>query len=214
LQAIFRNLWIFLAGEVLLLGVALQSESSLVSKLTGPDGIPENAQEIISVSRSISTGALVAAVLFVIVMVGLSAWAILRDRRRELVIGDSELALPDSDTPIPFDRIVTIVFMADPFINDAVLIEGVTADAENAANTTLEVVGFTAALLSPGPVDKNALPLPAELGEITRFHHIPQNEAVAAELASRVSSVRPAARILTLVNRFRKQRVVWRKAGQ
>lgn len=215
IQAVFRNLWVLLAGEVLLLGVAFQNERSLVSGLTGPDGVPENAQELIHMSRAIGTGTLVAIALFVAVMAGLTTWAVIREQRRTLVVETKGIFLPEAlDHTIPFENIGTLVFSADPVTNDAVLIEGVTADADNAPHTTLEMIGITNAVLSPGPVDKSALPLPSELGSITRFHHFRNSEDIAAAIAAAASSAKPDIQILTLVNKYRKQRVIWRKAAQ
>ncbi len=209
LQSVFRNLWIVVAGEVLLFGVAIQSELSMLSRLENPTTTPEDAAQAVHVARTVGSWALVAVVVFFAIMIAWTVWTIARERQVELAFSDGRLLLPDG-TSIPCSGIGTVLFVHDPQINDPMLFTGVTAEEGDGPDSSIEEVHLFAQKLEQGLVDKGSLPFRGDLGFILRFHHFPGNEKLAKALVHSLLHGNPDASVLTLINKHRRQRVIWR----
>ncbi|GAB4164276.1 MAG: hypothetical protein Kow00107_10770 [Planctomycetota bacterium] len=206
IQTVYRYLWILLGGELVLFGFALQNYRAVSSRLLTQDLDPAAITMTVQASQRLELGIALAALAFLSVLSVLLVRSILKASRHPLCVFEDGLLLPLTGAYVGFDGIKSVVFATGERSGDLLIMEGVLADAQNAPHTTIERVLLSPHLVTDAQTATELLEA-KDTHVIKKLHYLPKNEEIASLIASVLA--KRGAKVFSLVNKFRKQRVIW-----
>jgi len=205
-EILFRTAALLLALEVIGFGVLLQTysstaeEAALASKAEQARGLLE-AQGKVELTVLLIGGALF------LLLAARGAKGLL-EARRPLVVERDGVTLPDGRR-VEFGKVSAVVFRTEPGDEDLLLMEGLMVPVDDAPGSSVETVYFLPEGTDAGEVEDWREGLPEGAEALEKFHLFEDAERAAVETARAYAEAKKGGKVYSLLNKFRKQRVLF-----
>ncbi len=207
LQFFFRVAILVLSVGIIWLGMLLNSYWSTDAEIEHVFNDPERVEKLIAARDTVvSIIGVIGAIVLVAVVVG-ALFLYNRTRRYPLIIGRDAVSLPDGSS-VSFTDIEHIVQYNPASQSDIHIVEGAVVQLEDAPNTGIDSIYLLPKGVEPNSCVCDRYLLPKQASAIPKFFQYPQNEALVIELVKRYRAVKPDGKVWTIVNKYKKQRVL------
>ncbi|MDZ7814615.1 MAG: hypothetical protein U5N86_01020 [Planctomycetota bacterium] len=148
-----------------------------------------------------------AGLAAILILCGYGAFKLQQLRAQKLLVGDEEFCY--GPKCVKYCEVRTLLFDCGASGTNRMTMNGLLVQVEDKRDTSIEGVMALNSRVEDNANPDEVLDASFELVKISGFTHFRDNEELALLLAEKLKEANPEARIMTVVDKYKKQRVVY-----